>query len=197
MQRFRAASGQAAAPGRIAGSTPGPARGGGRVQRRCRPAADQRRVPFGQGPALPSGRHARAGRPAVRPGMPGAAAKGRAPVGREEWTGGHDQVWQQQLPVALGWLLRPNLRRSVESARPAAGTAAWPREATLLLDGAREVRFPARGDCCSIIGFSSLLRGTRPLLPARSSCQRRRGQSAPFRQLDRPWRGARDRPTSA
>jgi enterochelin esterase-like enzyme len=25
----------------------------------------------------------------------------------EEWTGGHDQLWwQQQLPVALGWLLR-------------------------------------------------------------------------------------------
>ena len=25
----------------------------------------------------------------------------------EEWTGGHDQVWwEQQLPVALGWLLR-------------------------------------------------------------------------------------------
>ena len=24
----------------------------------------------------------------------------------EEWTGGHDQVWwEQQLPVALGWLL--------------------------------------------------------------------------------------------
>jgi hypothetical protein len=36
-----------------------------------------------------------------------------------------------------------------ESARPAAGTAAWPREPTLLLDGAREVRFPARGDCCA------------------------------------------------
>jgi len=49
-----------------------------------------------------------------------------------------------------------------------------------LLDGAREVRFSARGDCCSIVGFSSLLRGTRPLVLARSSCQRRRGQSAPF-----------------
>jgi enterochelin esterase-like enzyme len=25
----------------------------------------------------------------------------------EEWTGGHDQLWwQQQLPVALGWLLQ-------------------------------------------------------------------------------------------
>ena len=29
------------------------------------------------------------------------------PCRHEEWTGGHDQVWwQQQLPVALGWLLR-------------------------------------------------------------------------------------------
>jgi enterochelin esterase-like enzyme len=34
-------------------------------------------------------------------------AKGRAPGRHEEWTGGHDHVWwQQQLPVALGWLLR-------------------------------------------------------------------------------------------
>ncbi|HJY72580.1 MAG TPA: alpha/beta hydrolase-fold protein, partial [Streptosporangiaceae bacterium] len=33
---------------------------------------------------------------------------GRAglPCRHEEWTGGHDQVWwEQQLPVALGWLL--------------------------------------------------------------------------------------------
>ena len=29
------------------------------------------------------------------------------PCRHEEWTGGHDQVWwEQQLPVALGWLLR-------------------------------------------------------------------------------------------
>jgi S-formylglutathione hydrolase FrmB len=29
------------------------------------------------------------------------------PCRHEEWAGGHDQVWwQQQLPVALGWLLR-------------------------------------------------------------------------------------------
>jgi len=48
-----------------------------------------------------------------------------------------------------------------------------------LLDGVREVRFPARGDCC-IVGFSSLLRGTRPLFLAWSSCQRRRGQSGSF-----------------
>ena len=28
------------------------------------------------------------------------------PYRHEEWTGGHDQVWwEQQLPVALGWLL--------------------------------------------------------------------------------------------
>src|ERR1700730_7100714 len=33
---------------------------------------------------------------------------GRAglPCRHEEWTGGHDQVWwEQQLPVALGWLV--------------------------------------------------------------------------------------------
>jgi hypothetical protein len=24
----------------------------------------------------------------------------------QEWIGDHDQVWWQQLPVALGWLLR-------------------------------------------------------------------------------------------
>ena len=53
-----------------------PARGGGRVQRRRRPAADQRRVPFGQSPALHGGRHARAGLPAVHPGVGGAAAPG-------------------------------------------------------------------------------------------------------------------------
>jgi len=29
------------------------------------------------------------------------------PCRHKEWAGGHDQVWwQQQLPVALGWLLR-------------------------------------------------------------------------------------------
>ncbi len=28
------------------------------------------------------------------------------PCRHQEWADGHDQVWQQQLPVALGWLLR-------------------------------------------------------------------------------------------
>jgi enterochelin esterase-like enzyme len=28
------------------------------------------------------------------------------PCRHEEWIGGHDQVWQQQLPVAPGWLRR-------------------------------------------------------------------------------------------
>jgi enterochelin esterase-like enzyme len=33
-------------------------------------------------------------------------ARAGLPCRHEEWTGGHDQVWwQQQLPVALGWLL--------------------------------------------------------------------------------------------
>ena len=33
--------------------------------------------------------------------------RARLPCRHEEWIGGHDQVWRrQQLPVALGWLLR-------------------------------------------------------------------------------------------
>ena len=61
-------------------AAPGPARGGGRVQRRRRPAADQRRGPFGRSPALRRGRHARARLPAVDLGVGEAAGKGRAPV---------------------------------------------------------------------------------------------------------------------
>ena len=88
-------------------AAPGPARDGGRVQRRRRPAADQRRVPFGQIPALPSGRYARAGLPAIQPGVGGASAKGQAPVpsrgtGRRPRPGGVAAA----LPVAPGWLLR-------------------------------------------------------------------------------------------
>ena len=55
----------------------GPDWRGGRVQRRRRPAADQRRGPFGRRPALPRGRHARARVPPVHQGMGRAAGPGR------------------------------------------------------------------------------------------------------------------------
>jgi hypothetical protein len=88
-------------------AAPGPARGGGRVQRRRRPAADQRRVPV-----RPESRYyLAAGTP--EPGFLGSARewaerlrRAGLPCRHEEWIGGHDQAWWQQLPVALGWLLR-------------------------------------------------------------------------------------------
>jgi hypothetical protein len=71
-----------------------------------RPAADQGRVPFGQSPALPGGRHARAGLPGSAREWAERLRRAGLPCRHEEWIGGHDQVWwPRQLPVALGWLL--------------------------------------------------------------------------------------------
>ncbi len=61
-------------------AAPGPDRLGGRVQRRRRPAADQRRGPFGRNPALSRGGHARTRLPAVHQAVGGAAGPGRARI---------------------------------------------------------------------------------------------------------------------
>jgi len=38
-----------------------------------------------------------------------AARRSGLPCRHEEWVGGHDHLcWEQQLPIALGWLLAPS-----------------------------------------------------------------------------------------
>jgi len=84
-----------------------------------------------------------------------------------------------------------------ESARPAAVTAVWPREATLLLNGAREVRFPSSRRLLQHRRFQQSAARDEAAAPGPEQLSAQTRTECSFRQLDRPWRGARDRPTSA